>query len=270
MKTYGMLLTGLLLLISTGCAQSGDMSSPTIGPRFHYETSYSQAGIKGETVGWGKQVPLYKEYLNRPKTRLPQPSPTDMSVTKALQERQSVRAFSDEAMSLPQLTRLLLSADGLTQSRGGIARRTAPSAGALYPMEIYVIAADVESLAAGLYHFQVSDSSLELLGEGDFSEAIHEAANTQAAVGDSPVTLILTARFDRVTQKYADRGYRYVYIEAGAVCQNIYLQAVSLGMGTVAVGAFLDDAVNSLLAVDARDEAALLIMPVGFPADRTP
>ena len=270
MRRYGMLLAGTLLLISTGCAQSDETPVQTIGPRFHYETSYGEAGIKGESVGWGKHLPLYKEYEGRPKMRLPEPSPTDLSVAEALQERKSVRAFSDASMSLPQLSRLLLSADGLTQSRGGIARRSAPSAGALYPMEVYVIASDVASLAAGLYHFQVSDSSLELISEGDFSDAIHEAANSQAAVGDSPVTLILTARFDRVTQKYADRGYRYVYIEAGAVCQNIYLQAASLGMGTVAVGAFLDDAVNNLLAIDGRAEAALLIMPVGFPADRAP
>ena len=267
MKSCGILLAVMLLSISTGCAQSDEAAVRSIGPRFHYETSYGETGIKGESVGWGKHVPLYKEYKDAPRTKLPQPSPCELSVAKALQQRQSVRSFSDEPLTLSQLSRLLLSADGLTQSRGGIARRSAPSAGALYPMEIYVIASDVASLAAGLYHFQVADSSLELVSEGDFDDAIHEAANSQAAVGDSPIALVLTARFDRVTQKYGDRGYRYVYIEAGAVCQNIYLQAESLGMGTVVVGAFLDDAVNSLVAIDGQDEAALLIMPVGFPTN---
>ncbi|MDH4158387.1 MAG: SagB/ThcOx family dehydrogenase [candidate division Zixibacteria bacterium] len=267
MKPCGKLLLAMLLFISTGCAQSDETPAQTIGPRFHYETSYDESGIKGEAIGWGKQVPLYKEYKDAPKTRLPEPSPSELSVAKALQQRKSVREFSEAPLTLPQLSRLLLSADGLTQSRGGIARRSAPSAGALYPMEIYVIASKVVSLAAGLYHFQVSDSSLELINEGNLDDALYAAVNEQAAFVDSPVYLILTARFDRVTKKYGDRGYRYVYVEAGAVCQNIYLEAESLGLGTVVVGAFLDDAVNGLVAIDGRDEAALLLMPVGFPAE---
>jgi SagB-type dehydrogenase family enzyme len=85
-------------------------------------------------------------------------------------------------------------------------------------------------------------------------------------VESCPATLIITARFDRTTWKYADRGYRYVYIEAGAVCQNVYLQAGSLGVGTCAVGAFNDDALSALLEIDGISEAPLLVMPLGIPA----
>ena len=129
-----------------------------------------------------------------------------------------------------------------------------------------MVVSGVESLEKGLYHFQVSDSSLELVEAGDFDQRVHVASNEQSAVGDSPVTIIMSARFDRSTAKYSDRGYRYTYMEAGCICQNIYLQATALGMGTVAVGAFNDDALNRLLGIDGRSEAALLMMPVGYPA----
>jgi len=235
------------------------------GSRFHYETSYGDSGIKGDNITWGKSVPLYKTYENRPSLKLPAPADTDMNLETIIRLRKSVRSFSDKGLNLKHLARILLTADGLTQKRSGIHRRSAPSGGALYPVEIYVIAHNVASLKPGLYHFQVSDSSLELIREGDFRKKIHEAANNQNAVGDSPVTLIITSRFDRITQKYADRGYRYAYIEAGAICQNIYLQVTALKMGTVAVGAFNDDATNELIEIDGEHEAALLIMPIGFP-----
>lgn len=252
----------VFLLASCAGAQGKTMS---IGQRFHYESSFGDEGAKAENPGWGKSVPLYKEYPGVEKVKLPVPVRTDASLEKVVEERQSVRSFSERALTLLDVSRLLLTADGITHSRGDWQMRSAPSGGALYPIEIYLIVARVESLKPGLYHFQVSDSSLELVAEGDFSEPIHVASNSQGAVGNSPITIVMTARFDRSTAKYADRGYRYTYMEAGSICQNIYLQATALKMGTVAAGAFNDDALNRLLNVDGRDEAGLLIMPVGYP-----
>lgn len=257
-------LLGVVLAAPVEAEQEDSMS---IGQRFHYETSFGDKGYEGKNIGWGKSVPLYKKYEGAPKVKLPTAAFEGMSVENAIRERRSERYFADRPLSLKQLAQILLSADGVTYSGGGYDFRAAPSGGALYPIEIYVIACNVDALADGLYHFQVSDNSLELVKEGDLGKQIHKAANEQDGVGLSPVTLILTARFDRSTVKYADRGYRYIYIEAGAICENIYLQATSLGMGTVAVGAFNDDAVNRLLGVDGIDEATLLIMPVGFPKE---
>ncbi len=264
MKCYSMKFV-LLSAMLTLPVKSSQMDSMSIGQRFHNETSFGDKGYKGKDISWGGQVPLYKKYESASKVKLPTPVFEGMSVEKAIRERRSKRYFVDRPMTLKQLAQILLSADGVTDSLGGYDFRAAPSGGALYPIETYVIVLNVDTLANGLYHFQVSDNSLELVKEGEFGLQIHKAANEQEAVGSSPVTLILTARFDRSTVKYGDRGYRYVYIEAGAICENTYLQATSLGMGTVAIGAFNDDAVNRLLGVDGVSEAALLIMPVGFP-----
>ena len=212
-------------------------------------------------------MPLYKEYPGAKKIKLPRPSFEGSPVERVIRERKSVRSFSDRTVSLEHLAQLLLSADGLTHKLGQYDLRAAPSGGALYPVEIYVIVTNVENLDMGLYHFQAADSSLELVKTGHFNREIHEAANEQQSVGSSPLTVILTSRFERSTRKYADRGYRYIYMEAGAICENIYLQAGSLGMGTVAVGAFNDRSVNELLEIDGAEEAALLIMPVGFLKD---
>ncbi len=264
MSIRGMLLVIMALIIATGLSAAEQEMS--IGQRFHYETSYGDEGSKTESPAWGKSIPLYKEYPGAARIQLPVPDNTGASLEKVVGERKSVRSFSDRTISLRDLSRLLLTADGITHSRGEWQMRTAPSGGALYPIDIYVVVSAVESLDKGLYHFQVSDSSLELVAKGDFDEQAHVASNEQEAVGSSPITLILSARFDRSTVKYSDRGYRYTYMEAGCICQNIYLQAVALGMGTVAVGAFNDDALNKLLGVDGLNEAALLMMPVGYPA----
>jgi SagB-type dehydrogenase family enzyme len=238
----------------------------SIGQRFHYETSYGDSGARAKNPLWGKQVPLYKEYPDVAKIQLPEPGITDASLETVVSQRKSIRSFADKSLTVEQLSRLLVTADGLTHTSGSWQMRSAPSGGALYPIDIYVIVSSVESLAKGLYHFQVSDSSLELVRKGDFAETVHVASNEQTAVGSSPITIIVTARFDRSTAKYSDRGYRYTYMEAGCICQNIYLQATALQLGTVAVGAFNDDSLNGFLDVDGQSEAALLMMPVGFPA----
>lgn len=237
----------------------------SIGQRFHYETSYGDSGARAKNPLWGKQIPLYKEYPDVAKIQLPEPGITDASLETVVSQRKSVRSFADKSLTVEQLSRLLVTADGITHTSGSWQMRSAPSGGALYPIDIYVIASNVESLDQGLYHFQVSDSSLELVAKGDYARAIHVASHEQSAVGSSPITVILSARFDRSTVKYSDRGYRYTYMEAGSICQNIYLQATALGLGTVAVGAFNDDSLNELLGIDGQDEAGLLIMPVGYP-----
>lgn len=264
MRLYEKLFVTLILIMPL-MILAGEDEKMSIGEQFQYQTSFGDNGFKGKEIGFGREIPLYKKYENASRIILSIPGENNMSVEKAISERQSVRSFSDRPLTLEQIARILLSADGLTHSQGGFEMRSAPSGGALYPVDIYLAAFEVENLKPGLYHFQVSDSSLELIKEGNFREPLHKAAFEQGVVYQGRASIIMTARFDRSTKKYSDRGYRYTYIEAGAVCQNVYLQVTSLGLGTTAVGAFNDDALNQMLGINGKDEAALLIMPVGHP-----
>ena len=214
----------------------------------------------------GEEMSLYKTYKHAARTPLPTPVAGEMPVEMAIKARRSVRTFADKPLTLSQISQILLSAYGITQRRGDEDHRAVPSAGAMYPLDIYLLAHHVDSLAPGLYHFQVFDSTLELVREGDFSEAIHEAANDQQTVGSSPATLIITATYGRITPRYGDRGHQYAHMEVGSVCQNVYLQAISLGLGTCAVGAFDDDAVVRLLEIGRRREVPMLVMPIGVPS----
>ena len=262
-RILSLVLPCLLLVLPISAAADDSLS---IGQRFHRETSFDDSGYVGEHVRFGDLIAQYKTYEGAPRIQLPSPAKASMPLDEAINRRASVRSFSDQAMSLAQLSRLLLSAGGITHERGDWDMRAVPSGGALYPMEIYIVATNVSDLPDGLYHFQVSDSSLEQVKLGDFGERARTAANDQASVGASPATLMMTARFDRSTHKYGDRGYRYTYIETGAICQNVYLAATSMGMGTVAVGAFNDESANDFLDIDGLNEATLLMMPVGFPS----
>jgi len=260
---YSLLLTIVLFLAVVVLSNEVD-DLRGIGERFHWETSFGNAGAKGQPV-WGASVPLYKEYPDARRVSLNTSLVSDMPLAQAIAERKSTRQFSDKSVTIPELTKILLSANGLTNQTHGYAHRTTPSAGALYPIDLYVAVHSVEGLDSGLYHFQVIDTTLALIESGDLGEQMQEAANDQSAVGNSPVTVVIAAHFDRVTKKYADRGYRYAYMEAGAVMQNVYLQATALGLGTVSVGAFNDDLLNELLGINGVHEAGLVIMPIGWP-----
>jgi SagB-type dehydrogenase family enzyme len=257
-----MWLTVLLILTQ---AMPATGVSGSIGPRFHHKTGFGSTGAKGTDVTWGVQTPAVKDYSGAPKIDLPKPIETTMPLEEAIRDRHSVRSFANRPIPLASLSRLLNSACGITKPWGSRSHRSAPSAGALNPIEIYLVVGSVDSLPTGLYHYRPTDSSLELLAKGNMADSLHAAANGQACADSPPVALIIAARFARTTAKYADRGFRYVYMESGAVCQNVYLQATALNLGTVAVGAFDDDALNDLLGLDGIDEAALILMPVGIP-----
>jgi len=261
-------ITITILILGLPClpcmADEGE-ENMSIGEKFHLETSFGDRGYKGKDVKYGRNLPLYKEYPESKKIKLPTPEPGEMTVESAIKMRRSIRSFSDKAVKLEQLSQILLSGAGITYNRSGLALRAAPSGGALYPVELYIVAYNVESLEKGLYHFQVKDSSLVLIKAGDFNRDIHLAANEQKTVGKSPFTIIITARIERSTQKYADRGFRYTYMECGAIGENIFLQTVASGMGTVMVGSFNDDKLNSFLGIDGIEEISLLLMPIGWP-----
>src|SRR3972149_8405902 len=236
----------------------------SIGERFHRETSLTWLGVIGDLFrGKPEMPPQYKNYPDSKVIKLPKPAYQGMSLEKAIEKRRSVRNYSGKPLTLPQLSQLLFSAQGITGKLYDQPLRTAPSAGALYPIEVYVIANDVEGLPHGIYHYAVLNHSLELIKSGDFRKEITAAGLEQEMLGDADVTFVLSAISDRVRHKYDERGFCYVYLEAGHISQNIYLQAVSLGLGSVSIGAFLDEEVNKLIGIDGRTEAVIYLHAVG-------
>ncbi len=182
-----------------------------------------------------------------------------VTVEQALNERRSVRSFRNEPLTLEALSQLLWAAQGITDARG---YRTAPSAGALYPLDVYVVAGKVTGLPPGVYAYEPRGHRLRLVRAGDHRRELSSAALGQSCVESGAIALVFSAVYERVTGKYGARGERYAHIEAGHAAQNVFLQAVSLDLGTVVVGAFRDDAVNDVIGM--KDKTApLYIMPVG-------
>lgn len=235
-----------------------------IGERFHQETSFTWAGaLAGVFRSKPPMPPQYKTYPSAEKVKLPEPDFKGLTVEEAIEKRRSIRNYSKQPITKAQLSQLLFAAQGLTGKMFGKRPRSAPSAGALYPFEIYAVVNNVQDLPRGIYHYAVQDHALEKVKAGDFRSKITDAGLEQEMLGEAAVTFILSAIFDRVCHKYGDRGYRYVYMEAGHISQNIYLQAVSSGLGSVCAGAFSDEKVNRLIDVDGRTEAVIYLHAVG-------
>jgi len=191
---------------------------------------------------------------------LPEPRlESEVSVEEALAGRRSVRTYADAPLSLDEVAQLLWAAQGITGSGG---RRTAPSAGALYPLEVYLAVGEVEGLDAGLYRYLPDSHELALLRREDVREALAETALSQDWMQEGAVTFIITAVYERSTVKYGERGVRYTDMEAGHAAQNLYLQAEALGLGMVTVGAFNDEQVGSILGIP-EEETPLYLIPVG-------
>ena len=188
----------------------------------------------------------------------------NMSLEEAILHRRSIREYRKEPLTLHQLSQLLWAAQGITEVRWGF--RASPSAGATYPLEIYVVVGNngVKGLVSGVYRYQPHSHSLVLVKKGDVREELYSACLNQEWVRDAPVVLVIAADYERTTRVYGERGIRYVHMEVGHVGQNIYLEATALGLGTVAVGAFYDDEVRVIIGAP-ENHHPLYVMPVGIP-----
>jgi len=180
------------------------------------------------------------------------------SVDEALSRRRSIREYKDQRLKLEELSQLLWAASGITSDRGG---RTAPSAGAKYPLEIFVVVGKVEGLEPAIYHYLPQGHTLIKIKDEDQRGKLSLAAIRQGPIKEASVDIVITAIYRRTVEKYGERGIRYVHIEVGHVCQNIYLQCESLNLGTVEIGAFEDAQVKKVLNL--AEEEPLAIMPVG-------
>lgn len=199
--------------------------------------------------------------------RVKLPSPRlkgEMSVEEAISRRRSRREYSGEPIKVEELSNLLWAAQGITEPAYKF--RAAPSAGATYPLEVYLTIrkGGVDELSEGVYHYNPFEHILEKHVEGDLSEELCSAAVSQEWVREAPINIILTSIYERTKGKYGERGIRYVHMEVGHVGENIYLQAESLGLGTVVIGAFHDEWVQQLLKLP-ENQKPLYIIPVGRP-----
>jgi SagB-type dehydrogenase family enzyme len=191
---------------------------------------------------------------------LPQPQLKGVvSLEETLQTRRSVRDYAPISLKLKDISQLLWSAQGVTSEWGG---RTAPSAGALYPLEVYLVAGDVDGLESGIYRYIPSGHKITGVKEGDIRRALSVAADNQSWVADAPISIVITAIYEKTTGKYGDRGILYVHIEAGHAAQNVCLQTVALGLGAVPVGAFEDQKVKDVIGIS-NSETPLYIIPIG-------
>ena len=193
---------------------------------------------------------------------LPNPDTTgSMTVEQALARRRSVRSYESATLSMVEVGQLLWAAQGETQPRTGY--RTAPSAGATFPLELYLVAGRVDGLPPGLYRYRPRHHELEMVSSRDMRNALHSAALRQPMILHAPIVLVITSVTERTAARYGERAVRYVAMEAGHASQNVYLQAIALGLGTVAVGAFDDQEIARVLGLP-DGEQPLYLMPVGL------
>ncbi|MFA7001822.1 MAG: SagB/ThcOx family dehydrogenase [Candidatus Omnitrophota bacterium] len=191
--------------------------------------------------------------------RLPRPAASGkISLEETIARRRSQRTFAQRQLTLEQIGQLLWAAQGITDRQGDYRLRSTPSAGALYPMEIYALTAD------GAYRYLPENHALEVLAPRDLRADLSYAGLGQEPIRRAALDIVICAVYERTTVKYRERGRRYVEMEAGHVAQNVLLQSVALGLGSVSIGAFDDDRVRRLLNLP-EDQAPLYIIPVGYP-----
>jgi SagB-type dehydrogenase family enzyme len=236
--------------------QGGD-----VGEFYHRESSLDLRGLLSDLLEWGRAPGRYKSVAGgQPIPLPPVVAPPAMSVAQVLEQRRSLRSYAPRALTAVELGWLVRAATGITSAAE---YRTAPSAGALYPIETYVAVSRVEGIDAGLYHVDVRSQALQQMRADSVAGDLMIAGLGQGFLRSAPVVLIFTGVFQRTRWKYHQRHYRYICWEGGHIAQNVYLAAEAAGLGACMVGAFLDRSINDLLQVDSRQEAALGLVAVG-------
>jgi len=241
------------------------MAKP-IGDAFQTETAYVRGQMPQGSIDWSAKPDTYKVYPDSETLALPSPvAGSGTALEQAIRQRRSVREFSKEPIGVRRLSYLLWAATGLRGEEKGYEFRTAPSAGALYPIETYVVVNRVAGVGKGLYHYSVRGHLLEKLREGDLSVDVAGAALDQELCYRAAVVFVFSAVFERSKWKYSQRAYRYVYLDAGHIGENLYLAATAEGLGACGIGALYDNELNRILGVDGVEESAIYMAAVGVP-----
>jgi SagB-type dehydrogenase family enzyme len=235
-----------------------------VGVIYHEWSKPGVIDALGSVANWGQFPDLYKRYPDAPRVTLPSPDlDAGAPTARTIAERRSTRAYAPRPLTRSELAHVLFLTTGITRDRWGQARRSAPSSGALYPIETYVAVHDVDGVDRGIYHYALREHDLEQIRQGDFRADTVAQALGQEFLGECGAVLFLTNILQRMRPKYQDRSYRYGLLEAGHIGENAYLAAVSLGLGACGVGAFMDDQINAMLGVDGVEEAAVYMLAVG-------
>ena len=238
-----------------------------VGVIYHQWSKPGVIDVFGSVANWGQPVELYKAYPGARIVALPEPRlEGGLPTARAIATRRSTRSYSGQPMSLDELSRFLFLTSGISADKFGNARRTAPSSGALYPIEVYPIVHNVDGVERGVYHYAYREHALELVRTEDMRSRVVEQGLGQEFLGQCGAVLFVTMILQRMRPKYQDRSYRYGLLEAGHVGENAYLAATEMGLGACGVGAFMDDAMNEMLGVDGVEEAVVYMLAVGHPA----
>jgi SagB-type dehydrogenase family enzyme len=254
-------------------------SDGDISDLFHENTKFDRRYLDRSTLT-ENELPngfstVEQDYHDRETVPLPEPEPVECGLETALGDRRSARTFLDRGVTKRTLGTLLGHAVEPTAERDtGVVSETShpyPSAGGLYPVEVYPVVTDGVDLDAGTYYYSPREHALRLLETGRASEGVAdcfmEAPFSEAIVADAPMTIVLTGCLSRISAKYGPVGYRFVLFEAGHLAQNLLLTATALGLGGVPLGSFLDDDLDRFLGVDGTNEAALYPVALGHPRD---
>lgn len=209
-------------------------------------------------------MPDEKVINNKRLIILPQPKlKGNISVEETIKNRRCVRKFRNMELNEEQVSQILWSAYGVTDNDGYL--KAAPSAGAIYPCDIFAVIGRTKSINPGVYQYFSQEHGLGKILDGDRREYLAKAALGQSFIAEAPLNIVITAEYDRIKIKYGNRGVRYTHIEVGHIGENIFLQAISIGLATVAVGAFYDIKIQEVLNLPKIYEP-LYIMPIGYPA----
>ncbi|MGV9172105.1 MAG: SagB/ThcOx family dehydrogenase [Promethearchaeia archaeon] len=241
------------------------MNEEKYGYKFQQKSKYTRDNLPRHQLDWEKKPDTYKEYPDASaKVELPNPEfQTNKDFWQVITHRHSVRNFSQDPMTSMELSLLLFGISGITRKSQKIAFRTVPSAGALYPIEIYPVINNIETIEKGIYHYNILEHSLELLQPGDFRREVADSCLGQRIAYKSAVNFIWTAVIPRSRWKYLQRCYRYIYLDCGHIGQNLYLVAEALGLGACTIGAIFDDELNELLEIDGKEETAIYVGVTG-------
>lgn len=242
------------------------MSDAELGLGRHYlaETRYQRRAMGAPGVAYPR-APGYKEYPEAA-ARLSlehEVGRRSADLWQCLARRRSQRHYQERPLTREELAALLWATQGITGELENYRLRAAPSAGALYPVETYLAVHRVTGVETGLWHFDVSGFALELLAPGDCRRPLVEAGLAQSFLGSAGAVFIWTGILNRAMWKYRERAIRYLFLDAGHICQNLMLAATALNLGVCPVGAFFDEEVERLVGVDGREEVALYLAAVG-------
>lgn len=236
-----------------------------VGDSFQQLTKYSRDQMPKGGLDWDARPEKCKSYENPIETiTLPVPMRSGgVTLWDLLLRRRTRRAYRPEPLTLGALSQLLWAANGKTAELREAILRTAPSAGALYPIELYIMANRVEGLRQGIYHYNVDKHNLALIRSGDYSDEAALGSLGQAMLTKSGVVVFMSAVIQRSRWKYGQRAYRYIYLDAGHVAQNICLAGESLSLGVCPIGAFYDDELNDILKLDGTEETVVYALAIG-------